>query len=133
MRFDIFSLFPQLFQPYFDTSILARAIQNGLINVHLHDIRSWTIDRHHVTDDTPYGGGGGMVMKPEPVFAAVEAILGTPPACPIILMTPQGRPFNQRIAQDTRNWRFCAAVMKASMNESGSTWSPMKFRSGIMS
>jgi tRNA (guanine37-N1)-methyltransferase len=100
MRFDIFSLFPQLFQPYFDTSILARAIQNGLINVHLHDIRSWTIDRHHVTDDTPYGGGGGMVMKPEPVFAAVEAILGTPPACPIILMTPQGRPFNQRIAQD---------------------------------
>ena len=100
MRFDVFSLFPELFQPYFDASILGRAIQNSLINVNLYNIRSWTSDRHHVTDDTPYGGGGGMVMKPEPVFAAVEAILGAPPTCPLILMTPQGRPFNQQIAQE---------------------------------
>jgi len=100
MQFDVFSLFPQIFQPYFEISILQRAVQNNLIEVHLHDIRQWTTDRHHVTDDTPYGGGGGMVLKAPPVFAAVEAILGTPPACPLILMTPQGRPFNQKIAQE---------------------------------
>lgn len=79
--------------------MLQRAILRGLVEVYLHDIRQWTHDRHHVTDDAPYGGGGGMVMKPEPVFTAVEAILGAPPACPVVLMTPQGRPFTQEIAQ----------------------------------
>jgi tRNA (guanine37-N1)-methyltransferase len=72
MRFEVFSLFPEVFEPYLESSILQRARQRGLVEVHLHDIRSWTTDRHHVTDDTPYGGGGGMVMKPEPIFAAVE-------------------------------------------------------------
>jgi len=100
MRFDVFSLFPDVFPPYLDTSILQRARQRGLIDIQLHDIRSWTSDRHHVTDDTPYGGGGGMVMKPEPVFSAVEDILGSPPECPVILLTPQGRLFNQSIAQE---------------------------------
>jgi tRNA (guanine37-N1)-methyltransferase len=66
--------------------------------VQTHNIRDWAIDKHHTTDDTPYGGGGGMVMKPEPVFAALEDILGQPPNCPIILMSPQGRPFTQEIA-----------------------------------
>jgi tRNA (guanine37-N1)-methyltransferase len=80
--------------------MLQRAIQHGLLEVYTHDIRQWALDRHHTTDDTPYGGGGGMVMKPEPVFAAVEAILGDPPACPVILMTPQGTLFNQKIAQE---------------------------------
>jgi tRNA (guanine37-N1)-methyltransferase len=107
MRFDVFSLFPQVFTPYFEISMLQRAIQRSLVEVYLHDIRQWTQDRHHVTDDTPYGGGGGMVMKPEPVFTAVEAILGAPPACPVILMTPQGRPFTQEIAQSlTANSRL---------------------------
>ena len=78
MRFDVFSLFPDLFIPYLDASILQRARQRGLIEVELYDIRSWTTDRHHVTDDTPYGGGGGMVMKPEPVFTAVESVLDAP-------------------------------------------------------
>jgi tRNA (guanine37-N1)-methyltransferase len=100
MRFDVFTLFPEPFNPYLDTSILQRARQNGLIEVQLHEIRSYTSDRHHVTDDTPYGGGGGMVMKPEPVFTAVEAVLGSPPGGPIILLTPQGRTFNQKIAQE---------------------------------
>jgi tRNA (guanine37-N1)-methyltransferase len=68
--------------------------------VALHNIRNWTHDRHHVTDDEPYGGGGGMVMKPEPIFAAVEGVLGTPPACPVILLTPQGRLFTQAVAQE---------------------------------
>ncbi len=100
MRFDVFSLLPQVLQPYLDASILQRAIQNNLLEVYLHDIRSWTTDKHHVTDDTPFGGGGGMVMKPEPIFAAVEDVLGSPPACPLILLTPQGRTYTQQIAQE---------------------------------
>ncbi len=100
MRFEIFTLFPDVFPPYLQASILQRAIQNGLIEIGLHDIRRWTTDKHHITDDMPYGGGGGMVMKPEPVFAAVESVLGAPPSCPVILLTPQGRSFNQRVAQE---------------------------------
>jgi tRNA (guanine37-N1)-methyltransferase len=100
MRFDVFTLFPSVFQSYFDISILQRAIQNNLLEVNIHNIRDWSPDKHHITDDAPFGGGGGMVMKPEPVFNAVEEVLGSPPACPLILMTPQGRIFNQRIAMD---------------------------------
>ena len=100
MHFDVFTIFPEVMQPYLETSILQRARQSGLLTVHLHNIRDWTTDRHHTTDDTPYGGGGGMVMKPEPIFAAVEGVLGIPPACPVILLTPQGRPFTQRVAEE---------------------------------
>lgn len=99
VRFDVFSLFPDVFTPYLETSILQRARQTALVEVHLHNIRDWTTDRHHVCDDIPYGGGGGMVMKPEPIFAAIEAVLGAPPACPVILLTPQGRVFTQAVAQ----------------------------------
>jgi tRNA (guanine37-N1)-methyltransferase len=98
MRFDVFTLFPEAFTPYLETSILQRARQRGLLEVALHNIRDWTSDKHHVTDDEPYGGGGGMVMKPEPIFTAVEGVLGALPACPVILLTPQGRPFSQSIA-----------------------------------
>ena len=100
MRFDIFTLLPQVFSPYLSASILQRAIQNDIIQVEIHDIRQWANDKHHTTDDAPYGGGGGMVMKCEPVFNAVESILGSPPTCPLILLTPQGRPFSQGIAQE---------------------------------
>jgi tRNA (guanine37-N1)-methyltransferase len=100
LQFDVFTLFPEVFEPYLQTSILQRAHQRGLVEVRLHNIRDWTSDRHHVTDDEPYGGGGGMVMKPEPIFAAVEGVLGSPPACPVILLTPQGRPFTQAVAQE---------------------------------
>lgn len=100
MRFDIFTLLPEVFEPYLSASILARAAEHALLDVRIHDIRAFTTDRHHTTDDTPYGGGGGMVMKPEPVFAAVEAVLGTPLPCPLILMTPQGRVFSQRVATE---------------------------------
>jgi len=99
MRFDIFTLFPEVFEPYLNTSILHRARQRGLVEVHLHNIRDWTKDRHHITDDEPYGGGGGMIMKVEPIFAAVEGVLGSPPVCPVILLTPQGRLFSQELAQ----------------------------------
>jgi len=100
MRFDIFTLFTTVFQSYFDISILHRAIEAGLVEINLYNIRDWTIDKHHVTDEPPFGGGGGMVMKPEPVFKAIQEIIGIPPACPVILMTPQGRTFNQRVAQE---------------------------------
>jgi len=100
MRFDVFTLFPQAMQPYFEISMLQKAQEHGLLEAHFHDIRTWTTDKHHVTDDAPYGGGGGMVMKPEPVFTAMEAVLGAPPDCPVILMTPQGRVFNMQIARE---------------------------------
>lgn len=100
LRFDIFTLFPEVCGAYLDTSILQRARQRDLLEVHLHNIRDWTSDRHHITDDEPYGGGGGMVMKPEPIFKAVEDVLGAPPGCSLILLTPQGRPFTQQVAQE---------------------------------
>jgi tRNA (guanine37-N1)-methyltransferase len=98
MRFDVFTLLPETFSPYLQASILQKAAERGLLEFHVHNIRDYTHDRHHTTDDTPYGGGGGMVMKPEPIFEAVESVLGVPQACPVILLTPQGRVFNQKIA-----------------------------------
>ena len=98
MRVDVFTLFPEVFEPYLSLSIMARARQKGLLEVRLHNIRDWATDRHKTVDDEPYGGGGGMVMKPEPIFAAVEAVLGRPPRVPVILLTPQGRPFTQEVA-----------------------------------
>ncbi|MFN2194711.1 MAG: tRNA (guanosine(37)-N1)-methyltransferase TrmD [Anaerolineales bacterium] len=100
MLFDVFTLLPEVIEPYLQSSILKRARQANLLEVRTHNIRDWATDRHHVCDDTPYGGGGGMVMKPEPVFAAVEAVLGTPPVCPVILLTPQGRTFTQQVAEE---------------------------------
>lgn len=104
MQFEVFTLLPDVFPPYLKSSILQRARQRGLIDIRIHDIRAYTHDKHHTTDDTPYGGGGGMVMKPEPVFEAVESVLGPrsatpPPVVPVILLTPQGRVFNQRLAE----------------------------------
>jgi tRNA (guanine37-N1)-methyltransferase len=100
LQFDVFTLFPDVFGPYLDASIIQRARQNGLLEVHLHNIRDWTTDKHHVCDDLPYGGGGGMVMKPDPIFKAVEGVLGTSPACPVVLLTPQGRLFTQKVAEE---------------------------------
>lgn len=100
MQFDVFTLFPEVILPYLDISILQRARDNGLIHVDVHNIRDFTHDKHHVTDDAPYGGGGGMVMKVEPIFEAVESVLGIPADCPVILMSPQGRPFTTVVAQE---------------------------------
>jgi len=98
MRFDIFTLFPGIFESPLRESMLKRSIESGLLEVQLHNIRDYAEGRHQVTDDYPYGGGGGMVMKPEPVFAAVEAVLGVETTTPIVLLTPQGRVFNQQVA-----------------------------------
>jgi tRNA (guanine37-N1)-methyltransferase len=121
MQFEVFTLLPEIFPPYLDNSIMKRARERGLIDVRVHNIRDYTHDKHHTTDDTPYGGGGGMVMKPDPVFEAIESVLGlsipatqtteiteksnetsveNQPTIPIILLTPQGRVFNQSIAQE---------------------------------
>ena len=101
MHFDILTLFPGLFAGVFEESIVKRARETGLLSIDLHDIREYASGRHQVTDDTPYGGGGGMVMKPEPIFAAVESVLGDQrPTTPIIMLTPQGRLFNQRVARE---------------------------------
>ena len=97
MHFDIFTLFPGMFQGPFSESILKRAQERGLLDIALHDIRAATTDKHHVVDDYPYGGGAGMVMKPDPIFAAVEAVHQ---GGPIILLSPQGRLFNQTIARE---------------------------------
>jgi tRNA (guanine37-N1)-methyltransferase len=100
MRFDVFTLFPEMFSAYLNESILKRAREAGLLEVLLHHIRDYATDKHRTTDDEPYGGGGGMVMKPEPIFAAVESVLGSPPSCPVILLTPQGRTFTQQVAEE---------------------------------
>lgn len=100
MRFDVFSLFPEVFPSYLNSSILKRAQEMGYLEVYTHNIRDWATDKHQVTDEPPYGGGGGMVMKPGPIFAAVESILGTAPDCPVILMTPQGELLDQNLAQE---------------------------------
>jgi tRNA (guanine37-N1)-methyltransferase len=99
MRFDLFTLFPEICHAYLQESILKRAQAAGLLEAQVHNLRDYAEGRHLVTDDLPYGGGGGMVMKPEPVFQAVESVLGDLKA-PIILMTPQGRPFSQAVAKE---------------------------------
>ena len=102
MRFDVLTLFPAIVNGPLHESILKRAMDTGRLVVAVHNIRDYTLDKHHVTDDVPYGGGGGMVMKPEPVFAAVQAALADTPSMrpPIILMTPQGRRFTQAVARE---------------------------------
>jgi tRNA (guanine37-N1)-methyltransferase len=101
MRFDVFTLLPDVMDAYLGSSVLGKAQASGLIEVHLHNIRDYTLDRHRTTDDEPYGGGGGMVMKPEPIFAAVESVIGEAiDATPVLLLTPQGRVFRQEVANE---------------------------------
>jgi tRNA (guanine37-N1)-methyltransferase len=101
MHFDILTLFPDLFTGVFQESIVKRAREAGQVTIDLHNIRDYATGRHQVTDDTPYGGGGGMIMKPEPIFAAVEAVLEEKiGSTPIILLTPKGRLFKQAIARE---------------------------------
>ncbi len=97
MHVDIFTLFPGMFRGPFEESMLARAQAAGHLEIALHNPRDVTTDRHHVVDDYPYGGGAGMVMKPEPLFTAIEAVYT---GGPIILMSPQGRRFTQPIARE---------------------------------
>ena len=99
LRFDILSIFPEMFSSPFECSLLQKAREKGCIEIHVHDIRHYAEDKHRMTDDAPYGGGGGMVMKVEPIERALAA-LALPEHIPIILMTPQGESFHQGIAEE---------------------------------
>ena len=100
-RIDIVSIFPELFDAPLNTGVLRRAREAGVVTVHAHDLRDWTTDKHRSVDDAPYGGGAGMVMRPEPWFAAVEALrAAAAPPGRAVLLTPQGRPFTQAIARE---------------------------------
>ena len=106
MRIDILTLFPEMFQVPFSSGIFKRAVDNKLVNLNVHNIRDYTHDKHHTADDYPYGGGSGMVLKPEPIFKTLESIKADillkdrTSELPVILLTPQGRPFSQQIAQE---------------------------------
>ena len=108
MRFDILTLFPDMFPGYLSQSLLNKAIEKGIVEVHLHDLRSWTDDPHRKVDDRPFGGGPGMILMVDPVVRAVEAIqqMADQPA-QVILTTPQGKRLNQRYVEDlAANQRF---------------------------
>src|ERR1700733_2000653 len=100
MRFDVLTLFPEMFQGYLTQSLLKLAIENGLVQIHLWNIRDWAPGKHHSVDDRPFGGGPGMVIMPEPVYAAVEAVRGQD-AEPgqLILLTPGGQRLDQPLVR----------------------------------
>lgn len=136
VHFDLFTLFPQMFSGPLSESIVKRAQEHRLISVAFHDIRSYTTDRHHICDDTPYGGGGGMVMKPEPIVRAVETVLSHPPGwtlpaedaftqlppwdpdtpsalpegVPVILLTPQGQLLTQSLVAELSRYPRLALI-----------------------
>src|SRR5438309_1746359 len=99
MRFDVVSIFPEVFGPVFRHGVVGRALERGLLSLHAHDLRDHTADRHRQVDDAPFGGGAGMVLKPEPVFAAVASIRPHN-AGPVVLMEPWGEPLTQALAQE---------------------------------
>jgi len=99
MQIDILTLFPEMFQGVFGSGVIGRAMEQGLVGISLHNFRDQAHDKHHTVDDYPYGGGAGMVLKPEPIFEAVEAIKGEA-EMPVILLNPAGRLFNQKVAEE---------------------------------
>jgi tRNA (guanine37-N1)-methyltransferase len=105
MKIDVLTIFPEFFEQVFDFGIIRRAKLAGIIEINVHDIRSYATDKHRMVDDRPFGGGDGMVLKPEPIFAAVEDIVGTcdraayTEAARVVLLSPQGKPLTQRIAR----------------------------------
>ena len=96
MRIDIITLFPEICRAPLSESMMKRAQENGMLDLRIHNLRDWTSDKHHVVDDAPFGGGQGMVMKPEPIFAAVESLKTKESVA--VLMTPQGKRFDQKLA-----------------------------------
>jgi tRNA (guanine37-N1)-methyltransferase len=106
VRFDIITIFPEFFREAFEHGIIRRARAAGLVEIKAHDLRGWTSDKHHMVDDRPFGGGDGMVLKPEPIFAAVEALTGAAsraaidPRTRVVLLSPQGRVLTQAVAEE---------------------------------
>lgn len=100
MRYQVLTIFPELFDPFWSTSIVGRAVGAGTVDAAAIDIRDFTADRHRTVDDRPYGGGAGMVMKPEPLAAAIRAARARAPSDRVVLLSPQGRPFRQSVARE---------------------------------
>jgi tRNA (guanine37-N1)-methyltransferase len=106
LRFDIITIFPEFFGQVIDYGIVRRARAAGLVQIKAHDLRQWTTDKHHVVDDRPFGGGDGMILKPEPIFAGVEALTGAsnrsqlPEKTRVVLLSPQGQVLTQSLAQN---------------------------------
>src|SRR5262252_7712289 len=100
MRFEIVTIFPEIFRGPFDFGIVKRAAAAGLIEIAIHDLRDYTSDKHRQVDDRPFGGGAGMVMKPEPLFRAVEAVANHSSNAGVVLLSPQGRLFDQERAAE---------------------------------
>src|SRR6058998_3545380 len=98
MKIDVLTLFPAMFAGPLDESILQRARERGLLDLRVHNLRDWTHDRHRTVDDKPFGGGPGMLLKPEPIFEAVESLADQ--KTHVILLSPAGRTFNQAIARE---------------------------------
>ena len=105
MKIDVLTIFPEFFEQVFDFGIIRRAKLAGIVEINVHDIREFTTDKHRMVDDRPFGGGDGMVLKPEPIFAAIENLIGTsdrdayPVGTRVVLLSPQGKPFRQETAQ----------------------------------
>ena len=108
LAIDVITIFPQMLRGFLDESMLKRAAQKGAVQVRTIDLRAFTKDRHQSTDDRPFGGGPGMIMKPEPIFEAVESVRS--PGARVILMTPQGRPFRQALAAELAGARHLILV-----------------------
>jgi len=105
MKIDVLTIFPEFFEAVFDFGIIRRAKLAEIVEINVHDIREYALDKHKMVDDRPFGGGDGMVLKPEPIFAAIENLIGTsdrnayPQGTRVVLLSPQGKPFKQASAQ----------------------------------
>lgn len=108
MKIDVLTLFPGMFVGPLDESIIKRAREKGILQLGIHDLRNWTYDRHKTVDDRPFGGGPGMVLKPEPLFEAAESLAG--PKTRVILMGPSGRKFTQEIARELAGYEHLLLI-----------------------
>lgn len=108
MRFDLLTIFPKIFESYFNESIIKRACRKKLVDIRIHDLRAFTSDKHRTTDDRPYGGGPGMVMKIEPIYRALKSLgylKRKPSTCRVVLLTPRGKTFTQREAKRLSHYK----------------------------
>jgi tRNA (guanine37-N1)-methyltransferase len=114
MRIDVLTMLPQMFEVPFSFGIFKRAVDQGMVSLNLYNIRDYTHDKHHIVDDYPYGGGSGMVLKPEPIFEAVASIKASikdeAGELPVILLTPQGRLFSQSVAQELSRYHHLVLI-----------------------
>ena len=100
MKIDIITIFPEMFADTFKSGIIGQALKSGLIEINIRNLRDWTHDKHKQVDDRPFGGGSGMVLKPEPLFEAVEELKSTSPSAKIIFLTPSGKKYKQEVAEE---------------------------------